>query len=210
MKTVLMMLAALALAASLSAPGLAQADSIQSRPTTPTSPPPDRGSDTNSPQLPGGSDGDGEPSPGGGGGDGPADGDFEPVEVEFGAQTRTGSDGMQIPRGPSVPGPLIPEIPDEPEPEPEPDPTPDMAGMICCRAFYTGAEWSTREACINGGGDVAPDNLCTPEDGANDGNAVPLRTYEGYELVPPDNGEADTRSGETVDGAPVRRRQDDN
>ena len=165
MKTVLMLLSALAVCASASAPGLAQADSVQSPPTTPTLPPPDRGNDTNAPQLPGGSGGDGDPSPDGGGGDGPTDGDFEPVEVEFGGDAR-----------------------------------------ICCRAFYSGADWSTRTACLNGGGDVAPDALCTPDDPADAGPAVPLRTFEGYDIVPLDTGHADTRPGETVDGAPVRRR----
>ncbi|MBI1233318.1 MAG: hypothetical protein GC208_02300 [Alphaproteobacteria bacterium] len=77
-------------------------------------------------------------------------------------------------------------------------------GQICCRGFYGGAEWSARDTCINSGGDVAPDNLCEPAETEDDR----LPTFDGYEMTPLDQGDPDTRSGETVDGEPVRRAPD--
>ncbi|MEE2526416.1 hypothetical protein V0U79_08560 [Hyphobacterium sp. HN65] len=209
MKTMLMISAAIWLAAS-AAPAFAQSDSIQSRPTTqPRSPGGEMPSDTNEPDKPGGEDGDGEPTPGGGGGEPPRDGDFDPDQVNFPArQTQRGGDGMDVPGpGPQIPGPIEPEIPDEPEPEPEPEPQPAptrTSELYCCVLSDGSTQWTRRNSCIRLRGRLAEETVCAdPNAGSGETGLPAFEGFEVHEL----QGNEDTRSGETVDGEPVRRRE---
>lgn len=211
MKTMLMISAAMLLTAAAT-PAFAQSDAIQSRPPTQTPGlPGGTVTDTHEPDKPGGEDGSGEPTPGGDGGGGPASGDFDPGEVQFPAQSTSGGQlpvrsGYTI--SPNTQGGIsMEEEDDQPSiTNPNIGRQPNAAGntRVCCHGFYGGTQWSTREACLGGGGDLAPDNACQADANAG-GERLPV--YQGYEIVPLSPGNEDTRSGETVDGEPVRRRQ---
>jgi hypothetical protein len=174
MKTIWAICAAMMAGAVLSAPALAQDGRLN--PPGGGQLPDDGRHDTNEPDKPGGEDGDGEPSPGGGAGDPPRDGDFEPVDVEFRATSpqhdRTGISMEEEDTQPT--SAVNPDI----YTDNGPDPAPQQAGTlptfggytmtpvnrVCCRGFYGGAEWSARAACQEGGGDVAPDEVCRETD----------------------------------------------